>query len=112
MSAVYHGHLGLATFKALVPQVLGATRNATVVVIRMDGSVTTMARMPEVPEDYKGCAPEGCVIVRRDQFALWSGYAEKLSQQGVRRVVFLDSQLGAALRWVQRRSLLRALPAL
>ena len=90
---------------------MGVTCGAPVVVIRLDGSAHIMDKVPEA--GYQGkFSPEGCFIVRRDQFALWSGYAEKLAQQGIKRVVFLDSQLNQALRWVQRRSLLRALPAL
>ena len=113
ISAVFHGSLCLAAFEAIVPRVLGEACAATVLVVRMDGSLTAMRRTPKVQESaYGGVSPEGCIIVRRDQSALWSAYADNLAQYGIRRVVFLDSQLAAALRWVQRRSLLRALPAL
>ena len=113
MSTVYRGPLCVAAFGSLEPQVMSVTCDAPVVVIRLDGSVHVMEQMPEAEKGHQGhYAPEGCIIVRRDQFALWSGYAEKLAQQGIRRVVFLDSQLNQALRWLQRRSLLRALPAL
>ena len=113
MSAVFHGPLCLAAFEAIAPRVLGATCAAAVLVVRMDGGLTAMSQTPQVPAlAYADLAPEGCIIVRRDQSALWSAYAESLAQFGIRRVVFLDSQLAAALRWVQRRSLLRALPAL
>ena len=113
MSAVFHGALSLAAFEAIAPRVSGATCMATVLVVRMDGGLTAMSRTPKVPKSaYGELSPEGCIIVRHDQRALWSAYADNLAQYGIKWVVFEDSQLAAALRWVQRRSLLRALPAL
>ena len=112
MSAVLRGPLSAAAFGSLGPQVMNVTRGAPVVVIRLDGSAHVMEQMPEAKEGQDYYAPEGCIIVRRDQSALWSAYADNLAQYGIKRVVFLDSQLNQALRWVQRRSLLRALPAL
>jgi hypothetical protein len=113
MAAVYSGPVSAATFRTLSPLVLAATRGASVIVIRMDGCLTLMESPPHVPQGaYAVAAPDGCVIVRADQIDLWSGYAERMAQHGIRRVIFLDSQLPLALQWLARRSLLRALPEL
>lgn len=69
-----------------------------------------MGDIPTTPSDaYKLAQPPACVIVRADQYDLWSDYAIQLSAHGVRRVVFLDSQIDLALLWLERRSAPRAL---
>lgn len=110
MQASYYGPLCERAFEHLAPQVLDATKDASALMVRMDASLMMMGRLPVPPIDgYKLAPPPACVIVRADQYAVWSDYAISLSAHGVRRVVFLDSQMDLALLWLERRSVQRAL---
>lgn len=107
MQADYHGPLCSRAFSVLAPQVLHATQDAPAVMIRMDESLTLMEESPP-PPGYRLDSPPACIIVRADQYTLWADYAIRLSTFGVRRVVFLDSQMELALLWLERRSTQRA----
>lgn len=100
-------------FQTLVPQVLDATQHARVLVINTQQCLMlTDSRQEAQVSSYSGKTPPGCLIVRADQFDYWSRLAVRLAREGVRRVVFLDSQMPLAYQWLQRRLLPDALPAL
>lgn len=103
MQAIYSGPVCAGAFGVLSPQVLRATGCAKALLIRMDGCLTLMARPLQVQDDQER-APEGCVVVRADQLDFWVNYAADMALRGVRRVVFLDSQIQLALMWLDRRS--------
>lgn len=112
MKVEFSGPVCEAAFGSLAPRVLEETRGARTLAIRMDSCLMLTDRPPAVADGYQGNTAPGCVIVRADQFDIWSDYAAMLAQVGIRRIVFLDSQLHLARLWVERRSLLHVLPAL
>ena len=100
----YGGVLTSAAFDVLRGDVLRETARASAVVIRMDKSLIAMADMPDVPRGtYHVRAVTGAVIVRADQYAMWSAYARRLAQIGVMRAVFLDSQGALPYEWALRQ---------
>ena len=104
VEAGYSGALTRAAFDALRREVLLDTGPAPCVVLRMDKSLTVMSELPDIPPGtYKPTAPSGAVIVRRDQFEMWSAYNRKLGQIGIMRAVFLDSNVALAYEWAQRQ---------
>ena len=105
MEAAYTGPVCAGAFGVLEPQVMAATGGAKALLIRMDGCLTLMTRPLQVPEDaYKKSSPDGCMVVRADQLDFWADYAADMALRGVRRVVFLDSQIPLVLMWLERRS--------
>lgn len=104
----YSGPITNASYSALLPLATRATQGAAALMIRLDGCLTTLS--DAMPDSV--VTPEGCLVVRPDQFDFWSDYAKKSARSGVMRVVFLDSQLSLAHCWLARRALPRALPAL
>ena len=105
MEAAYSGPMCAGAFGVLAPQVLAATGGAEALLIRIDGCLTLMSKPLQVPEGtYKTSVPDGCVVVRADQLDFWVDYAADMALRGVRRVVFLDSQLPLVLMWLERRS--------
>ena len=109
----YSGPLTAAAFNALAPQLFKETQEARSLLIRMEGCLTLMANLGEtLTNSYNSVNVPGCVIVREDQRDFWADYATVLSKQGVRRLVFLDSQLPLALDWLEQRPLRNALKSL
>lgn len=112
-SVDFFGPWNEGAFQMLVPQVLEATQHARVLLINTQQCLMlTDSRKDAQVSGYSGKTPPGCLIVRADQFDYWSRLAVRLAREGIRRVVFLDSQLPLAHQWLQRRSLPDALPAL
>ena len=107
IEANYTGPLTLAAFDVLRREVLRDTGPAPAVVLRLDKSLSLMARPPLIPDGtYAPNSPSGAVVVRLDQFDMWSAYNRDLVlKTGVRRVVFLDSQLLLAYEWAERQVL-------
>lgn len=110
---VYSGPLTAAAFNALAPLALDETKEALALMIRVDGCLVLMDGPIDLPDKvHDKIGPPGCLIVRQDQRDFWCGYAATLSRRGVRRIVFLDSQLELARQWVDRQISLRTLPRL
>lgn len=104
------GLLCSKAFRVIAPQVLAVTRPGRALFVRLDGCITPMRELPDVVGD--ATTSPACLIVRPDQLDLWSAYAVKSAMLGVRRLVFLDSQIDLARQWLARRALCPALPAL
>lgn len=114
VEAAYSGALTKDAFSALRREVLYDTGPAPCVVLRMDKSLTLMTALPDIPAGtYTPTAPSGAVIVRADQYEMWTAYNRKLSRLGVMRAVFLDSHASLAYGWAERqiRELRRAQPS-
>ena len=109
MEAAFSGPLCARAFSVLTPQVLAATGGAEALLIRMDACLTVMSRPLQMPDDaFNQRTPDGCIVVRADQLQLWVEHAADMALRGVRRVVFLDSQLPLVMMWLERRSSSRA----
>lgn len=105
MLVTYSGPISLFAFEELAGRVLWATNGADALMVRVDGCVLLM----DQPAADSGAAhaphaPPACIIVRPEQAAYWTAYAALLAASGIRRVVFLDSQLELAAEWLQRQS--------
>lgn len=105
----YSGVLSRGAFSALEPMALDATYAARAFMMRTDGCVLAMSSAKGSESiRHKPDAPPGCIVTSASQVDFWKNYASALSEMGIRRVVFLDSQIVLAFRWLERRSLLRA----
>lgn len=67
--------------------------------IRLDGCV-----MAAPVGAVAGGETDACLLVRPDQYDFYFDYALRMADRGVKRVVFLDSQLHLAQQWIDRRS--------
>lgn len=106
----YSGPLSDDAFDVLAPQVRAATHDANAIMFRMDGCLLMMAQRPAPSGRYQVDSPPACVIVSPGQYDYWVERSAMLAKNGIRRVVFLTSQLPLALLWLERRSSRRALP--
>lgn len=98
----YKGPLSLTSLGYLQGVVLAETRDIPALVLRMDRALLALASIPVADKmKYK---PAGALVVRPDQFDLCASYAESLAVIGVRRVVFLESQLALAYEWAEQRA--------
>ena len=99
--SAYSGPICASTFDNLRARVIESSAGADCMVMRMDKSITLMSCRPKLSGGtYPAGAAPGAVIVRDDQYALWSNYADAMADMGVRRVVFRDSQLAMCREWV------------
>ena len=107
VEANYSGPITLAAFDVLRREVLRDTGPAPAVVLRLDKSLSLMSTPPLIPDGtYAPNSPSGAVVVRRDQYDFWLAYNRELViRTGVKRVVFLDSQLTLAYQWAERQVL-------
>ena len=97
--ACYSGPMCHQAFEALRLRVVQASSGAACLVLRVDRSLCLMGANPFV-NGYSPVAVPGAVIVRPDQYSLWSDYAQVMAQAGIRRAVFLDSELELCRQWV------------
>lgn len=108
VEAVYSGPFTRVAFVSLRDEVLQSSGHARSVVLRMD---RTLDLMPEMPPTCKVAYSvnniPGAVIVRRDQFYLWSAYAKKLAEMGVMRSVWLEEHAQMAYQWALHQSVAR-----
>lgn len=112
VEANYSGPLCLSAMADLRASVLSSHADAPAMLIRMDYSLLLMTSIPlDSHAAYSGSRTPGCIVVRRDQFKIISAQALDLAKHGVRRIVFLDSQLDLALLWLERRAADRARPS-
>lgn len=100
---VYSGPMGFDSFENLRGMVLGATAEASCLVLRMDRVLCIMGGAPPSPigSAYRHNRVSAAVIVREDQFDKWDQYARQLAGQGVMRAVFLDSCAERAYQWAR-----------
>lgn len=97
----YSGPIGRSGFLALGERVIRSTSGSSCLLVRMDVALLTMLDMPTIELGvFDGDVPPGAIIARADQYDLLADYAERMALAGVRRVVFLDSQMALCRMWV------------
>lgn len=104
------GRIGLASYSGplcangmdeLRARVVRSTKGAQCLVLRMDSALMMMAAAPTpATAVYSFNAAPGAVIVRPDQYDLWTDYARAMALIGVRRCVFLTSERDLCRQWV------------
>ena len=104
----YTGVLAFTSLAYLQKIVLAETLDIPALVLRMDRALVAMSCVPV--SERRAYGPAGAIVVRPDQFDLGSDYAQKMAAIGVRRVVFLESQLCLAYEWAEQRAQRRVPP--
>lgn len=101
----YAGLMTQTWLNVLRAQEVEATKDARVLLIRMDKVYMIMDSAPTMHCGHKRInnAP-GVMVVREDQYAKWAIYASKMAQAGIMRAIFLPSQAEQAQRMVDRLS--------
>lgn len=99
----YFGPLCGRAFARIAPQVMAEIGGADAAMIRMDACLWLAGATPGI-HPQPGPMPPACVVVRADQFDVWTRYAAAAAEAGFRRIVFLDSQLELAQEWLLRQS--------
>ena len=99
--ASYTGVMSPITFDVLRAKVVKATAQAKVLVLRMERALIAIAAPPPIPLNTycTNCAP-AAVVVRPDQFELWSDYARQMDAIGIMRAIFLEHQQDQVDRFV------------
>lgn len=97
----FSGVLGRPSFCALRLDVMDSTRGANVLVLRLEDSILALADVPEPPSINLLGMPAGAYVVNDEQYGQMAAYSRMLAGVGVRRVVFLRSQLLMAYRWAE-----------
>ena len=98
----YYGVITAVSFSYLRAMVIAATHGARSLFFDMSAVVDTSTLVPRIPDGSRPYtqAP-GVIVCREDQMVIWRGYADKLAEQGVIRVLFLPAQLPLALCCVE-----------
>ena len=102
VEAIYTGPLCAKSFNALRGEMLETKNGAGASVIRLDKSLILEMSLPELPPGMLDVAP-ACLIVRRNQYAIFQDYANRLSKQGVIRLVFVEGYAHLAYQWALKR---------
>ena len=103
LEVAYSGPLCLHAFQDLGSSVVEKLGPAKSAIIRMDRSLFLLPEVPK-PLNYSKCAIPAAVVVRPDQFEIWTRYARSVAPLGVFRMVFLDSQLAQAQQFAESLS--------
>lgn len=99
----YFGMLNDASMAVLVSKMASVARDAPVCVSHMERAVLTLERMPAIEEAVKTVVDAAIIVAPADR-DLFVEYARRLSEVGVNRAVFLESQVEQAYRWAERRA--------
>ena len=92
-SVEYSGVLSRSCFAELRAKVIDATQEARVLTLHVEKALMAENAAPAIPLDtYRLNMAPAAVIVRPDQFDVFTDYAEKMADLGITRVVFLYSQ--------------------
>jgi hypothetical protein len=98
----YYGMIDPASFDYLRSKLLDCSQSANALVIRMDRSLMLMAHPPPIPEGiYDAQTPPAAIVVRDQDFEVWSTYGKALATCGVMRSVFLSQQSEKAYQWAE-----------
>ena len=106
----YFGPLSTAAFDALAPPLIQATDHSiSAVVLRSDCSLSILDALPAAhksayPEDFPALAH----VCRAEDYDFWQAYAKKQAGIGIRRVIFLESQLAMAYAFAEQSALQHA----
>ncbi len=104
--ACYTGNITAKAFDVLRCEALRASLGAATFVVRLDGGLFRADDNPEVTEgSYSEDVAPGALIVRPDQYAMFSAYAARAARYGVMRSVWLDSHSAKAYEWAIRQAL-------
>lgn len=89
----YSGVLSRSCFAGLRADVIKATRAARVLEFHMQKALMADNAAPDIPRGtYTINTTPAAIIVRPDQYQMWSDYADAMQDIGIMRVVFLYSQ--------------------
>ena len=89
----YSGVMSAGCFAVLRARVIKATLHSRVLVIHMERALTALGDVLPIPRSTYGLhrAP-GVIVVRPDQLALWSDYADRMGAIGITRMILLEQQ--------------------
>lgn len=100
VEVIYSGPMTYAVSKALRALVIEATPNAPCLVLRLDRALTLYEVIPPDATDvYRLSRAPAAMVVRQNQYDVWSDYARAIERLGVMRAVFLDSEVEQAYQW-------------
>lgn len=103
--AVYGGAMCGETLVDLRSAVAMQAQNTRAYVVRLERSCLMMGVDPFIPVSGDFSAlPGGAVVCRQDQLETMRVYARYMAEHGVIRVVFLESEIQAALNFARRHA--------
>jgi len=102
VEANYSGPLSESAFFDLRTNMMTITNSAPASVVRLDRSLILASALPELPAG-KLDPTIACLVVRRDQYAMFQDYATRLSRQGAIRLVFVADYAHLAYDWAHRQ---------
>lgn len=104
--AVYEGRVDGTALVDLRGAVARQAADTTAYVVRMDSARLLMGVDPFIPPAGMDLStlPGGAVICRLDQLEVMRAYARYMSEHGVIRTVFLDSEIQEALHFAARHA--------
>jgi hypothetical protein len=73
-------------------------------VVRLDGALLTLGHgvLEDTDASIRG-GPDAAVIVRDEDYEMGMAYARHMAGLGVKRLIFLPSQIALAHRWAEAR---------
>ena len=104
--ATYSGEFCIKAHDALRQEAMNAGAAAAVFVLRLDeGQFPEEEKLRVGPYNYDATSAPGAIIVRPDQFAVFSACAKTAAQVGVMRSVWLVAHAAKAYEWAIRQAL-------
>ena len=108
MEVSYYGPISKHSFCYLRNAVNGASATAPALLVRMDLAMFAFTDAPLIPPGiYAKRNPAAAVIVRREEYSMWSAYLRLVAATGIKRALFCDSQLKLARIWAEEHACLK-----
>ena len=111
VESVYTGAVGLDQYMRLRDHAIRTTKGAVGLVIRLDTCLLISPPPPVVLDTWGDNPCAGAIVVSPEQMSLVEDHARALSILGVRRTVWLASELRLAYEWAAARAALSGSPA-
>jgi len=106
--AEFTGPITKDIYDQLRSKMLQLVAGAPAIVIRVDRAMFALQYAEQVPRGhFIAPTPAAAVIASRADFAMFTEMAHQLAAAGVIRVIFLDTEMQAALDWAEDWAMLQ-----
>lgn len=108
LCAEFTGPITREIYDQLRPKMLRLVADAPAIVIRVDRAMFALQYAQQMPRDhFIEPTPAAAVIASRGDFAMFTEIAHQVAAAGVIRVIFLETEMQAALEWAEDWAMLQ-----
>lgn len=108
LCAEFTGPITREIYDQLRPKMLQLVADAPAIVIRVDRAMFAWQYAEQMPRNhFIEPTPAAAVIASRADFAMFTDIAQQVATAGVIRVIFLETEMEAALEWAEDWAMLQ-----